>query len=353
VICFILGLHAFAGKLKGEVIDKEAIRQFADSNSRLIYIFIGIGFLSSIISTYFSTDFAFVFYLLGGFKFIGAFLLIMSSKRLKVVPLVIVYGSIILSSLGGGMFHDLLIWIIMLGAVLSIKYKPGNNIKLLFITMFILLSVVIQQIKGVYRAATGQGEEAGVETLQKVYEEGEEQNSLFGFKSLASSNVRINQGFIITNIMQNIPAKVPFSNGAELGQILEAAFLPRVLAPNKLNAGDRTIFTKYSGLNIRRGTSMGLSSVGDGYINFGIVGGCLFMLALGLLYSWVLNIFGKYGKRIPILLLFTPLVFYYPIRPDCELQTILGHLVKSSFLIAVMFYFWQRYFRTHNFQIVR
>jgi hypothetical protein len=125
-------------------------------------------------------------------------------------------------------------------------------------------------------------------------------------------------------------------------QILEAAFLPRIIAPNKLKAGDRTIFMKYSGLALLPGTSMGLSSMGDAYINFGIIGGCIFMFLLGLLFSEVLNGFYKYSRYYPFLLLFTPLVFYYPIRPDCELQTSLGHLVKSCFLIYMLVLFWKR-----------
>ena len=350
VICFILGLHLNAGKLKGEVIEEKTIRDFATANPNLAYWFIGIGFISSVVSTYFSSELAFVFYLFGGFKFVGAFLLILGDRKLKLLPLIVVYGSIILSSLGGGMFHDLLTWLIMLGAVIAIKYKPGINLKVILCVSFILLTVIIQQLKTSYRAATGQGAEAGVETFQRVYEEGQESNVIFTFKSLAQSNVRINQGFIITNIMKNVPAKVPYANGEELRIILEAAFLPRLLAPNKLNAGDRTIFIKYSGLNIRLGTSMGLSSLGDAYINFGLIGGCIFMFCLGLLYNFVLKLFDKFSKLFPLLLLFTPLVFYYPIRPDCELQTILGHLVKSCFLIVVVFFLWKKHFRMYTFR---
>ncbi len=348
VVCFILGLHVTAGRLKGEMIDEKGIKVFTIHHPQLTYYLIGIGFGSSIIATYFSSQLAFLFYLISGFKFVGAFLLILGEKRLKVVPLILVYTSIILSSLGGGMFHDLLTWLIMLGAVLAIKYKPGTNLKIIFTFSFIILVVIIQQLKGFYRAATGQGAEAGVETFQRVYEEREEAGGLFSFKSLAQSNVRINQGFIVTNILKTVPSKVPYADGAELRQILEAAFLPRVLAPNKLNAGDRTIFTKYSGMNIRSGTSMGLSSVGDAYVNFGVVGGCIFMFFLGLLYNWVLKVFYKYGKEFPLLLIFTPLVFYYPIRPDCELQTIMGHLVKSCFVIWVVFFFWKNYFRGYK-----
>jgi hypothetical protein len=142
--------------------------------------------------------------------------------------------------------------------------------------------------------------------------------------------------------MNTVPDKVPFENGKELMKILEAAFLPRIIAPNKLNAGDRTIFMKYSRIPLAPGTSMALGAMGDAYINFGVMGGSIFMFFLGLAFSEVLNAFYKFSKVFPFLLLFTPLVFYYPIRPDCELQTSLGHLVKSCFLIYMMLLFWKK-----------
>ncbi len=345
VICFIMGLHISAGKLKGEELDQKAIASFVDTSGDLPYWFIGIGFVSSIIASYFSSEFGFVFYLLGSFKFIGAFMLILSSKQLKTSALVLVFGSIVISSLSEAMFHDLLTWIIFIGAVIAIKFKPNITLKAIVAVAFVLLAVIIQQLKGDYRkAAWGEGD-SGLETFEKIYDKKQENNGIFNFESLAQSNVRINQGFIVTNIMNNVPAKVPFADGAELYQILEAAFLPRILAPNKLSAGDREIFMKYSGMRIRRGTSMGLSSMGDAYINFGVFGGCIFMFCLALLFSAVLNGFYKHSKNYPVLLLFTPLVFYYPIRPDCELQTSLGHLVKSSFLIFVMIQLWKYEFK--------
>lgn len=102
------------------------------------------------------------------------------------------------------------------------------------------------------------------------------------------------------------------------------------------------IFMKYSGMALQEGTSMGLSAMGDFYINFGVFGGSICMFFFGLLFSTVLNGFENFSKIYPFILLFTPLVFYYPIRPDCELQTSLGHLVKASFLIYMMLLFWRK-----------
>lgn len=341
VCAFIFGLHLFAGNLDGEVVDKKRIKTFVQNNLKLPYIFIVLGFLSSVLSTFFSSEFGFVFYLLGSFKFIGLFLLILGSEQLKPVPMALVIGSIVTSSLGSGMFHDLLTWTIFTAAVFAIKYKLSFNLKVIGAVSFILLALSIQLLKGSFRNAIGQGQEGNFETLANVYETENENKGFFNYEDIASANTRINQGWIITNIMVTVPEKEPYSNGKELLQLLEAAILPRIFAPDKLRAGDREILYKYSGIRTGLGTSMALSSVGDAYINFGAWGGWVFMFVMGLVYSFILSKFKKYSNDYPILILFTALSFYYPIRPDCELQTIWGHLIKSLFVIFVMIQFWK------------
>ena len=147
VVCFILGLHLTADRLKGEVIDKMKIERFVRHNKQLAYVLIIVGFFSSMVANYFSSDLSFVIYLLGSFKYIGVFLIILGNEKLKPLPLILVYGSIILSSIGSAMFHDLLTWLIFLGTIFALKYKPNNIVKLGFMFMFIILSVFIQQIK--------------------------------------------------------------------------------------------------------------------------------------------------------------------------------------------------------------
>lgn len=346
VILFIIGLHIRAGMMEGEYVDEEKVKKFVNKNPQLPYIFVGIGFVASVAATFFRSELGFIFYLLSGFKFIGTFMIILGSRNVKPIVLVAVYGSVIATSLSRAMFHDLLTWVIFLGSVFAIKYKPRLEVKAIFAGAFVLLAVFIQMIKGDYRQATWkEGEEGGIEALQKTIEEGQEKKGIINMEKLAVSNVRINQGYIVTNIMKHVPAKEPHANGQELMVIMEAAILPRIIAPNKLNAGDREFFMKYSGMRIARGTSMGLSSVGDGYINFGTIGGAIFMFFYGMFFSEVLRLYKRFSKDFSILILFTPLVFYYPIRPDCELQTILGHLFKASFLIIFIFQVWKYNFR--------
>lgn len=346
VILFILGLHIKAGNLLGEQIAQNKIKAYVQANTQLTYIFIGVGlFCSVLINILGSWDVPFIITVLANLKYVGVFMFIIGIKKIKPVPLILVYGSVISSSIIGGMFQDLLTWLIFLGAVLAIKYKPSEKLKLLFIFLFVLMTVSIQLLKGGYRRATWQGgQEVGFSTWTKTYEEQNRQGSFFNPVQLAESNIRMNQGYIVTNIMKKVPERVPYANGSEMVEILTAALFPRFIAPNKLKAGDKQLFMKYTDMSLLNTTSMGLSSVGDGYINFGVVGGSIFMFFLGLLYNQVLKLFYKFSINIPILLLFTPLVFYYPIRPDCELQTILGHLIKSCMILILVFIVWKRTF---------
>jgi hypothetical protein len=350
VLCFIGGLQIFAKHLPGEIPNVKKITAFVDQNRIIPFVFIVVGFVASLLTKLFSSELRFVMVLIGSFKYVGLFLIILGNKKLKVLPLLFVYGSIIVSSLAEGMFFDLITWLIFLGAVYSYVYKPSFALKFSAVILFVMLAITIQLLKGDYREATwGKGEQGDVEIFQKTLEEKKEKNGFFNTENLAKSNVRINQGYIVTHIMRTVPTMVPFENGAELKRILEAAFLPRILAPNKLNAGDRAIFTKYTNMPIASGTSMGLSSMGDAYINFGVFGGCIFMFCFGLLFNVVLIKFDDYAVQFPVLILFGCLVFYFPIRPDCELQTILGHLVKSCFLIFVVLSIWKQKF-THKIE---
>lgn len=340
VILFILGLHA-SGKLNGEKVNEDAVEEFVASNPQLPYIFIGIGFVSSLISGFFGAELANVFYILSGFKFIGLFMMLLSRRQVKILPLVLVVGAIASSSLKAGMFHDLLTWLVFVLAVLAIRYKPSVIVKTWMAIGMVLLVVIIQQVKATYRSniTYGQGSlEAFDETFRTVNRNG----GVFDLSTIAESNVRINQGFIVTYALKWVPDHEPFSHGGELAQILEAGFLPRIIAPNKLKAGDNSLVLKYTGMPIRQGTSMSISALGDFYVNFGTFGGCICMFIFGWLFNLVLNGFQKMSRDFPIVLIFTPLVFYYPIRPDTALQTALGHMVKASFLLYVMLMFWKK-----------
>lgn len=340
-IFFIIGLHVFSN-LKGEFANKAYVEKFVADNPKIMYWFIGIGFVASFGSGIEGNLTTYFFYIISGFQFVGVFIMMLGSKILKPAPLIFVFGSVLISAFATSMFHDLITWSIFLIAVICIKYKPAVWVKAIFGVVFMLAIVVLQVVKGTYRNIASYGSNnGGIEAFQNVVENANEDGTLFSNKALANATVRINQGFIVTYVMRNIPAREPYANGEELYRILEAAILPRFLAPNKLRAGDNSMIEKYAGFHINYNTSMSLSALGDGYANFGAIGGCIFMLGLGGLFNAILIGFNNRGKVVPIILVFIPLVFYYPIRPDTALQTSLGHMVKVSVVLYIFSIIWE------------
>ena len=110
-IMFLIGLKIkFNQNVSDEFVNLNQLKEYVKNNQQTMYIFIVIGFISSLVSPFFSAEIGFVFTLLASFKFVGLFMLILGDNKLKPLTLFVVLSSIILSSLGEAMFHDLLIW---------------------------------------------------------------------------------------------------------------------------------------------------------------------------------------------------------------------------------------------------
>lgn len=341
-ILFLSGLNLFKNDNLGEILNFSYIKNFYISNKFIPNYFIAIGFFSEFIELISPIELKFFFHLLSAFKYLGVFILIIGDGLKKKWAIILVFGFLILSAFTFGMFHDLLIWLIFLFSILLLKFPISNSLKLFSMFIFILFVIFIQFIKSDFRYSLSQGKVANIENINEVYRSSSKENGGFLVNENLLKNVtRINQGFILTNIMDNVPRNVPYADGEEMKKIFFSAISPRFLFEDKINAGDQTLFQKYSGMQLNKSTSMGLGSMGDAYINFGLAGGALFMFFYGLLFNLGLIYLNNLSKKIPFVLVFVPLIFFYPIRPDCELQTILGHFFKAMFLVIVIIRFFK------------
>lgn len=345
VTMFIVGLHFFSQKLEGEMLNKNAITVYLSHNQIVPIIFIIVGIASDITRRLLPDSLAFVFYLFGALKFVGALMLIFSNSRRRFFWIALTAASLIISSLRTGMFYDLIIWSIIFGAIAALRYKPSTRNKYILATIFLVSVAGIQLIKKDFRAAiSGPEEISEIEALQEAVEKTTLEKSKNIWIYLASQNVRINQGFIVAYILKNVPAQKPFSNGSTLADAISAALLPRFIAPNKLSSGNREHFIKYTGFGLSRRTSMSLGTIGECYVNFGQWGGTLLMLFIGIIFNSILNALHRFYGIFPALFFFVPFVFFYPIRPDTDLQTIFGHLIKSLVVVFSIFALWIKIF---------
>ena len=289
-----------------------------------------------------NTSFDFVIYFILSLKYVYVCYIILSGKKINYILLAIPVIILVLQSLNSGMFHDLLTWMIFWGISLAIKLKPSFVQKIMAIGLFIFLVVIIQLAKQNFRAASSviTKENSSFKVFTKTAESEIEDANKF---SLIENIVRINQGWIAARTMNNIPKRVDYANFDLLNKYFEAAFMPRLLAPDKLRAGDRELLNKYSGIFISFGTSMGIGIVGDAWASFGYFGGLVMLFCFGLLLNYSLKYFQYLIKSFPLVYFLLPIIYIYPIRPDCETQTSMGHLVKTTFLVSfIVFYFMKR-----------
>ncbi len=292
-------------------------------------------------------ELAFFILLLSGLRYVGLFgLLTLDAKKYKYhIALVGLYEFYWAFRLA--FFHDLMIWIIFFGLYYVFLNRITISKKLGYSVLFISFAYVLQNFKGEYRNQLYNEEvgDYGV-ALQGVAnsETFKDNTTLFSEEKVANTLVRINQAWIAASSMNHMNLTDKFCGTLLLSKYLEAAFLPRFLAPDKLQAGNKEIFNEYSGHKIAQNTSMALGIVADGYIAFKFPGVLMFCFGLGFLFCTVFKIAERWGKISPFFVLLLFPILYYAVRPDCELQTTLGQLVKGTFTFWLVVRYYKDYF---------
>jgi hypothetical protein len=323
------------------------LEQFTKGRKGLPWFLLILGFAFDFLTEFLPIELQFAGYLLSNFKFVSIPFFFNSQIKRKWLILALVYGALFVRSLGEGMFHDLVIWSIFLGLFFIQKYQISlrNTVALGLVFFFMLL--LLQNIKSSFRELTwGEGRSASAGTILESNKlANESSGGLFTFDNLAAQGIRINQGWILGSSLANVPAQVEHSGGQLIRSYVESALLPRFLAPNKMNAGDKVVFNRYSGHDISIGTSMALGIFADGYIDFGIYGGWLMIALYGFFLRQVILFYQKRQIQYPILIYFLLIVFLYPVRPDCETQTVLGNIVKSTVLVFLVIRFFPGWFK--------
>lgn len=281
----------------------------------------------------------FFLFLLLQFKFVGAILFLFSEDRKSQYFFYGTLGYLLLNALGRGMFHDLLIWGVFMFMFWALKNRPSFRMRILIITTGIFFAMGIQLIKGSYREIIYSGYSGNKLVLflsileDKVFveeiSETDDQNV----------NIRLNQGWIISAIMYNVPFKEPFSDGGTIMEAISASILPRFLDKNKKMAGGQENFERFTGLQISAGTSMGMSLMGESYANFGVFGGIVFMGVWGLFLARYWRGVIYFVHKYPLLLFFIPIIYLQVVKAETELVVVLNHLIKSTILISLFLLF--------------
>lgn len=310
------------------------------------WIIIGIGLLFVLELGSFPGELTIFILLLSNIRYLGAIALFSINQKKYFKELFFVLFLEISKSLKTGFFHDLLIWFIFLGLYYVYKNKVNLLNKVVLCIVFIILGYTLQNVKGLYREKlyTAEGEDNALQNMIDVTKARSSEASFLSKESMLQNLIRVNQGWIAASAIEKAERTGELAGTELLYKYIESAILPRFLAPNKLEAGNKEIFNKYSGHIISKNTSMGLGVIADGYIAMKTTGVILYCFLLGLLFCCIFLLVSSWTDITPFFGLMIFPILYYGVRPDCELQLTLGQLFKGTFIFWLIRTYYKSYF---------
>jgi hypothetical protein len=308
-----------------------------------------MGIASKLISHWISLGpLNFVLLLCADFRYLGALGRMLVSGPGWKWRILLTLALEMLFATGEGMFHSLLLWGVAVFAIYVYKTRPGKIVVAGLFGLGLLALPAMQQAKGSLREKAWTGDSTGG-GLAKIGNAVDWSKNI-GNGMLKSARgdwdadmasgfiIRFNQGWIIDRVMQNVPSREPYARGATLLAAVEAAVLPRLIAPDKIQAGGSVNFSRYAGLVLAGATSMNLGYAGEMYANFGYWGGivgCFFYaLLLGLAFRWAF----KRAALHPLWWAFVPYVGLIGLKAEDGIADVLNWLVKAT-IVSVAIYF--------------
>lgn len=341
IIAFMIGLLLFGSKDEERV--KNAFNKLVANSSKLStqgYILVAIGIVATLVRGSVPGGLKYLFVLLSYLRMIGAFYIYVSGTRLRWLMIGVVFSFEVLQAFGEAMFHDMLLWAGYLFLLYAFISKISLSKRLVLIGVLGYSVFLIQSIKADYREVVWENrqmEQAAKLSTALDIAGGVEGSQIIGDESAMQSFVdRINQGWIIARIIYMVPGYEPFAGGETVSNALEAALVPRILNPKKAKSGGKENFTRFTGIIVDEGTSMDLSTVGEAYANYGLIGGIIMMFVLGIFYSGMFRWITFYSMKYPELVLWLPFVFFYTVKAENDLATALNQMIKSLLVMVII-----------------
>lgn len=296
-------------------------------------IMVVIGLLCSVLKNYVPSSLSFVLFLFSYLMFVGIFYCLYSNIPFKRMILIFVFGVMIVRSISGGMFGEM----VFMGALTVILLVLGNKInftkKLVLLLIGLFGIIILQAVKPSFRKQTWNGKSNGRELsiFTNIFSEKvknpfsllDDQRMLFGMYS------RFNQGQIISNVLYSVPARFPYAEGETIATSLAASIIPRVIWPDKPEAGGAYNFKRFLGITLR-GWSANLSPFGEAWGNFGKTGGIIFMFFFGLLFNYFFYMLLKIAVKYPSLILWFPYLFFYAVSIENDVLTMVNSFSKAA-----------------------
>lgn len=240
-----------------------------------------------------------------------------------------------------GMFGELFFWLMLLTLFLMAgRTTPlSGKSKAVFVTSAFALLLLIQSVKAEYRYNTwgySRQERSGNAGLMGdlLADRISDPSKLLTPIHFYSSFMRFNQGLMIGSAMAKVPLHEPYANGEVLLSLVHP-FVPRFLWTDKPQTGGHENIRRFTSLPQSENTSINLSPLGEGYVNFGY-GGILFALGYGLLLGYAFQLVFRLANTHPTLILWLPMLFVGCLTMETDLLSTWGSLLNNTLFLVVL-----------------
>ena len=274
---------------------------------------------------------------------ISAFYTYYSAGPYRILSIAFVSTLLLASTVQTGMFGDLFFWLLFLLLFLSVSLPNPltTRSKVIVICLAVVCLILIQSIKREYRYHTW-GQQRGERTANAglmadlITDRLSHPEKLLNVGHLFRSVVRFNQGIMIGSAMAKVPVQEAYAGGEVLLSLVYP-LVPRLLWSGKPQTGGYENIRRFTSLPQFENTSINLSPVGEGYVNFGY-GGILFSLFYGLLISGCFRAVFLLADHIPSVVLWIPMLYMGCLTMETDLLSTWGSLVNSALFIMLLFW---------------
>jgi hypothetical protein len=342
-LLLILGLSIPLSKHKklSDVYLLRRARLYLFNKGYIGFLFILIGLLCALIVPFSGESIRAIVYFFSQLTFVGAIYLIYSNNRSKRLILIFILSLLIVQVVLTGMYGELIFWS-LLGTIMILvgnsKFSLIKRLVLITGGMFVIL--LIQSVKHEYRDKVWNGVQRGNDPrllFRLVQDRILNPASIFDPERIYNITVRGNQGYLVARAMEYVPKNEPFADGETIIKSVLSSIVPRILWKDKPRVGGHENICRFLGDCGKYNYSYNIGQLGEAYVNFGKVGGVLFMFIYGLFINWCFFTIRFMSLKHPTLILWIPLLFFSVLSLETDVLTFLNSFIKGCIFCWVCY----------------
>lgn len=301
-----------------------------------------LGIIGTLLLRSSSESVAYFFYILSKLLTCGLLGYALYRKSFLNVYVLTALGLQVFLAIYSGMFGGIIYFLIFMFIIwfLLLAERVGRINWLIFILAFgiaPLFLATMQNAKDDYRNAVWAGDkEANFGLWYQTISGAAETENVWKLSYYTSILQRLNQGYLVSAVMEKVPKEEPFANGQTIARTLGDILLPRFLNPDKERAGGKEKITRFTNIVLLESTSMNIGLLGEAYANFGKVGGVLFLILWGVFISFLFNQYLRWSLVHPFILLLFPVYLEVLIGSGTDFLMVLNSLAKATFVIFLL-----------------